>query len=451
MPTAAFATLGCKVNQYETQKIIDSFEAFGFFVTEFHHPADVYVINSCSVTQSAEQKSRHMLHRLYKQNPEAIIILTGCYAEMLHIKSETAPEATIIIPNQEKSHVLDHLLQKYPHLQQKSALDAGRDLNQPPAKKRTRATIKIQDGCNIFCSYCSIPYTRSRMLSRPYKQILQELEEVASRGYSEVVVTGVLVGSYGPDTGSDGPELPELLQRMTHVEGIKRVRLSSIEPTQVNDALLRTYKEEPALCNHLHVPLQSGDSGVLKAMNRPYDRDFYLRLCEKVYQVLPEAAITTDILVGFPGENEKAFQNTVDVVRSVEFARSHIFRYSPRPGTPAMALGENVSEQDKEQRSHILADICKDTQQRYVSRFLGKSLPVLIESKEKEGGLLSGYTENYIRAVFTGGSKLIGSITPVRLLTHNPNGALGEVCNTYQPEADMLYISVVSGTVDIPS
>jgi threonylcarbamoyladenosine tRNA methylthiotransferase MtaB len=447
MPTAAFTTLGCKVNQYETQRILDSFEARGFVITEFTAPADVYVINTCSVTQTAERKSRQIVRRLARQNPEAVVVMTGCYAEMAKIKGEVVEEATLVVPNPEKLRTLEHLLRAFPHFQRELSQRPTPNAQRPAALRRTRATIKVQDGCNVFCSFCSIPYTRRVMGSRPAAEVVAEVEKLAEQGYREIVVAGVLVGSYGPQTGSGGPDLGGLLRRLANVPGIERVRLSSIEPTQVTDSLLAAFAEEPALCNHLHVPLQSGDSRILAAMNRPYDREFYLRLCERAYRALPDLAVTSDIMVGFPGEDRAAFENTLHVARSVGFARAHIFRYSPRPGTPAAEMPDAISEEEKEARSHELAEACRATQRRYVARYLGRTLKVLVEGKETEGGLLSGYTENYIRVLFTGGSHLVGTVTPVELQEPTGDGARGEVPNATQPEADIIPLTLVTGAL----
>ncbi len=447
MPTAAFATLGCKVNQYEPQRILDSFEERGFAITEFTQPADVYVINTCSVTQAAERKSRQMVRRLARQNPDGVVVMTGCYGEMAKIKGETVEEASMVVPNPDKLRTLDHVLRRYPKLEPKLAAAPRPNTQSPTPARRTRATIKVQDGCNVFCSFCSIPYTRKVMGSRPEAEIVAEVERHAERGFREIVITGVLVGSYGPETGSEGPHLGALLSRLADIPGIERVRLSSIEPTQVTDGLLDAFAKEPKLCNHLHIPLQSGDSRVLHAMNRPYDQDFYLRLCERAYDRLPGLAITSDIMVGFPSEDRKAFESTLHVARTVGMARAHIFRYSPRPGTPAAQMADQVPDEEKESRSHELAALCRETQQQYISRYIGKTLDVLVEGKEKDGGLLGGYTENYIKTVFTGGSHLIGQVAPVRLLEPTSDGALAETANVYQPEADIIPLTLVTGIV----
>jgi threonylcarbamoyladenosine tRNA methylthiotransferase MtaB len=238
-----------------------------------------------------------------------------------------------------------------------------------------------------------------------------------------------------------------LLNRLAAIPGIERVRLSSIEPTQVTDGLLDAFASDQKLCNHLHIPLQSGDSRILREMNRPYDQDYYLRLCERAYDRLPDLAITSDIMVGFPGEDRAAFNSTLHVARTVGLARAHIFRYSPRPGTPAAEKTNQVPDEEKESRSQELAALCRETQQRYISRYMGKTLDVLVEGKEKDGGLLGGYTENYIKTVFTGGSHLIGRIAPVRLLEPTSDGALAETADALQPEADIIPLTLMTGAL----
>ena len=475
VPTAAFTTLGCKVNQYETQRILDDFEERGFAITEFNTVADVYVINTCSVTQAAERKSRQMIRKVARQNPEAIVVMTGCYGEMAQIKGESVEEATLTVPNPEKLQTLQHVLRAYPHLEHELLNNPISDTDRRPAPRRTRATIKVQDGCNVFCSFCSIPYTRKIMVSRPVAEIVSEVARKVEQGYREIVITGVLVGAYGQDgfTPRPGKDLPritlqnisssvgiqkeqtdlaDLLLTLAQVPGIERVRLSSIEPTQVTDKLLDAFANEPKLCRHLHIPLQSGDTGVLKEMNRPYDQEFYLDRCRRAYEKIPDLAITSDIMVGFPGEDRAAFENTLKVVREVGYARAHLFRYSPRPNTPAADRPDQVQESEKEARSKELAAACRESQSRFIQKYIGRELEVLVEGKEASAvpdaggesgndsnehvplsvgngptGLLGGYTSNYIRVQFTGGSHLIGHVTRVRLLEPAGDGAIGEV------------------------
>ncbi len=468
MPSAAFATLGCKVNQYETQRILDDFEARGFAITEFNQPADVYVINSCSVTQAAERKSRQMARKASRQSPGALVVLTGCFGEMAGIRGEEIDEAAIVVPNREKLQTLSHLLRAYPRLET-DLQTQPKPVVRPPAR-RTRATIKVQDGCNVFCAFCSIPQTRSSMVSRPMDELVAEAERLAASGCREIVITGVLVGAYGQDGfvptpvgevafGQDGqdetgweksrPDLADLLLQLAETPGLQRVRLSSIEPTQVTNRLLDAFASQPKLCRHLHIPLQSGDSAVLAAMNRPYDQAFYLDRCREAHARIPDLAITSDIMVGFPGEDRAAFESTLCVAREACFARSHLFRYSPRPNTPAATLPDQVPDAVKEERAKELAALCAVTQQRFIRRFIGRELEVLVEGKERsddrmepgrddgreraaalrsaETRLLSGYTSNYIRVQLTGGSHLVGRVARVRLLEPASDGAIGEV------------------------
>ncbi len=467
MPTAAFTTLGCKVNQYETQRILDDFEARGFVITEFTAPADIYVINTCSVTQAAERKSRSMVRRLARQNPEARVVMTGCYGEMARIKGEEVSEASLIVPNHQKMETLAHVLRAFPDLERAVEQDP-KPRPEVEFSPRSRATLKVQDGCNVFCSFCSIPYTRHVMRSRPVSELLAEAASLARQGYREIVVTGVLVGAYGQETPGE-PDLAELLLELVDVPGIERVRLSSIEPTQVTDKLLDAFAREPRLCRHLHIPLQSGDSGVLKVMNRPYDQEFYLDRCRTAYARIPDLAITADIMVGFPGEDEAAFQSTLHMVEQVGFARAHVFRYSPRPNTPAALLRNQVADSDKDERSKRLAEACREAQQRFIRRYIGRTVEVLVEGKgghardsSGESGndgnvevtgsagspdrLLSGYSSNYIRVQLTGGSHLIGTLCQVRLLEPTSDGALGE-CGYFsalEPPPDAEFIPLAT-------
>ena len=493
MPTAAFATLGCKVNQYETQRILDDFEERGFAITEFNQVADIYVINTCSVTQAAERKSQYMIRKIAKQNPDAIVVMTGCYSEMAKIKNETVDEVTLVVPNHRKLETLPIVMNAYPQLNERLLTDSLPHATSAP-RHRTRATIKIQDGCNVFCTFCSIPFTRKYMKSRPIEELVAEVERKTEQGYKEIVITGVLVGAYGQDNfipilGTEAPrftrdsvppdfDLSACLLRLAQVPGIERVRLSSIEPTQVTDRLLEAFASEPKLCRHMHIPLQSGDDGVLAAMNRPYDQEFYLERCRAAKERIPDLAITSDIMTGFPGEDEAAFENTLKVVREVGFARAHLFRYSPRPNTPAADFNNQVPEKVKEERAKRLGDACRETQKRFIESYLGRELDVLVEGKDvgaegseegasgndaherlnttpaeknEKGSLLCGYTGNYIRVQFTGGSHLCGTIAKVRLIEPTASGAIGESGGAHfgpmeaPPDADFIPLTSFQG------
>jgi threonylcarbamoyladenosine tRNA methylthiotransferase MtaB len=434
MPKVALTTLGCKVNQYETQKILESFEARGFEVVPFDSPADVYVINTCSVTQSAEAKSRQTVRRAARQNRNAIVVMTGCYAQFALRRGERVEEAHLIVPNPDKLQTVEILLKQFPQLLSPASAPppAGspREREEPSSGsplRRTRAVLKIQDGCNVFCAFCSIPYTRPLMRSRPYREVLDEARTLVERGFKEIVLTGVLIGDYGAHSGSEGPDLSELCAMLSEIEGLERIRISSIEPTQISEELIELLAMNPKMCPHLHIPLQSGDSRLLKAMNRPYDQAFYLGLCQRLRQRIPQLAISTDIMIGFPGEDEEAFQNTCQVVESVAFCRAHLFRYSPRPGTPAEAMPAQVPEPVKAERLQRLQAIAQAAQLRYATSFIGQVEQVRVESRSKRSGLMMGTSDHYLQVEFAGSPTLVGQLVPVRLLEVSNEGILGEL------------------------
>jgi len=429
MIRVAFATLGCKVNQYETQRIIDTFEEQGFAIVGFDEPAELYVINSCSVTQLAEKKSLQMVRRATRQTPGTRVVLTGCMAQFTLLRGETVAEAALIVPNTDKMRTVHYVLEAFPDIRERVRRDPAPPVLRNPYE-RTRAVVKIQDGCNVRCSFCSIPYTRPRMFSRPYTEVLDEIRRLVDEGFKEVVLTGVLMGSYGEETGSGGPDLAELLQRMARIDGLERIRISSIELTQVTDRLIDVCASEPKVCPHLHIPLQSGDNGILQEMNRPYRQQDVLALAEKLYSRISDLAITTDIMVGFPGEDDAAFEQTCRVVEAVQYARAHIFRFSPRPGTPAAQMSDQVPDHEKERRSQQLANLCRRYREQFVAARLGRTVRVLVEGKQGKGSLMRGLTDNYIPVEFAGGSHLAGQLVWARLLETTDEGALGELVTT---------------------
>lgn len=425
MPTAAFTTLGCKVNQYETQKMLESFEAQGFEIVPFDAPADVYVVNTCSVTQSAEAKSRQTVRRASRQNPNAIVVMTGCYAQFTLRRGEKLEEAHLVVPNPDKLRTVHYLLEHFPHLAQR--LEQERVQGKVQVRRRTRAVLKIQDGCNVNCSFCSIPLTRPVMRSIPYQEVLEEAQAMVADGYREVVLTGVLIGDYGPHSGSGGPDLAGLCAMLAEIEGLERIRISSIEPTLISDSLIDLIATHPKMCPHLHIPLQSGDSRILKAMNRPYDQAFYLDLCRRLRERIPNFAISTDIMVGFPSEDEAAFLNTCRVVQEVEFCRAHLFRYSPRPDTPAEQMPDQVPEPVKTERTQRLQAIAKQAQVRYASRFIGCVERVLVENRSKLSGLMTGTSDHYLQVEFAGSPSLAGQFVQVRITEVSPESVSGEL------------------------
>ncbi|NUL82408.1 MAG: tRNA (N(6)-L-threonylcarbamoyladenosine(37)-C(2))-methylthiotransferase MtaB [Armatimonadetes bacterium] len=424
MPTAAFTTLGCKVNQYETQRILASFEERGFDIVPFDQPADIYVINSCSVTQQAEAKSRQTVRRAARANPEAKVVLTGCYGQFALIRGESLPEASLVVPNPEKLKTLDRVLAEYPQLAEN--LQAREEpLYRTPS--RHRAVLKVQDGCSVHCAFCSIPFTRPVMQSLPFAELLEEARQMAALGYKELVLTGVLIGDYGPHNGSSGPDLTGLIRLLAEIPGIERIRISSIEPTLITEELIDLIAENPKLCPHLHIPLQSGDTGVLGRMNRPYDQPFYLELCSRLRRRIPDFSISTDIMVGFPGEDEAAFQNTIRVVEEAQFCRTHAFRFSPRPGTPAADMADSVQDSVKEERSKRLIAQSREAAQRYNARFLGREERLLVETRSKRSGLLSGTSDHYLQIEAPGADAYLGRSAMAVIRETSADGCVGEI------------------------
>jgi len=451
MPTAAFTNLGCKVNQYETERLAESFEALGFALADFREPADVYVINTCSVTADADRKSRQMARRAARQKDGAKVVLTGCFAQLALDTGEAVDGAALLVPNAEKMRTASHVLAAFPDLMQYSsspayppapnpggAIKGGLAvfpeaapgglispeslLPRPAGLHRTRATLKVQDGCRYFCGFCSIPYTRNVMASRPFPDVLAEARAMAAAGAKEVVVTGVCVGAYGPDTGSGGPDLADLLVAVADVEGVARVRLSSVQPVEIPDKLIRAMAAHPHIAPHLHLSLQSGDDTILRAMNRPYDTRFFAETVNKLRALMPRIGLTTDLIVGYPGETQALFENTLAFAQKMQFARTHVFRYSPRQRTAAAEIRDDVPHEEKERRHRELTTVCVATQEAFAAGDLGKTVNVLAEAKGALDGWLSGYTGNYVRVQFEGPASLRGQIVPVTLTEILPGG-----------------------------
>ncbi len=426
MPKAAFTTLGCKVNQYETQRILDSFEEAGFDVVPFDTTADVYVINTCSVTSIAESKSRYTVRRANRLNPEAKVVVTGCAAQMTLNKGEPFEGADVLVENPAKLDTLNRFLAQFPTLRPEP-----KPRSRGPQSGRTRATLKIQDGCSVFCSYCSIPYTRPGMTSRPANEVLDEAEKMAEMGYREIILTGVLIGAYGPESGSGGPDFEELIALLQdRLEPFTpfRLRISSIEMRQVTPSLLSlmTRPSPVPVVPHLHIPLQSGSTSVLHDMNRPYTQDDFIRLCLEARAQVPNLAITTDIMVGFPTETDSCFQETLEVCDAVRFSKIHAFRFSPRFGTPADAWGDPISPQIKQERSRILGERSARFASEFTRAQVGRTVRVLVEGKPTKEGLLEGLTDNWVTVHFAGSPSLARTFVWVRLEDERDGIAFGE-------------------------
>jgi len=451
MPTAAFTNLGCKVNQYETERLAESFEALGFTLTDFKSPADVYVINTCSVTADADRKSRQVARRAARQKDGAKVVLTGCFAQMALDTGEAVDGAALLVPNSDKMRTALHVLAAFPDLIQYSSSPASQSVDNGLAvfpesapgglialeslvsrpANRTRATLKIQDGCTYFCGFCSIPYTRNVMASRPFGDVLAEARQMAAAGAKEIVVTGVCVGAYGPETGSGGPVLTDVLSQVADIPGIDRVRLSSVQPVEIPDTLISAMASHPNIAPHLHLSLQSGDDTVLKAMNRPYDTGFFAEIVDKLRAVMPRIGLTTDLIVGYPGETRALFENTLRFAEKMQFARTHVFRYSPRQRTAAEQLKDDVAHEEKERRHKELTAVCVASQEAFAAGDLGHTVSVLAEAKGAQDGWLSGLTGNAVRVQFAAPATLRGQVVPVHLTEILPGGDMFGILETF--------------------
>lgn len=405
---ASYHTLGCKVNQYETERIRLSLENAGFETAVFGAPADVCVINTCSVTSTADAKSRAAIRRAVRANPNALIVITGCLSELERDRVEAIEGVGLVVPNADKASAAHRILSALggsvsARSSQGSADGAVR------LRTRTRALVKVQDGCDHFCAYCVVPYARPVMYSRPVEEVLEELRGLAAEGYKEIVLAGIRLGAYR----SGRRTLAGLVLAAADIEGIQRIRLSSIEPWEVGDDLIEAMSH-PKVCRHLHIPLQSGDDGVLKAMGRPYDSASYLALADRVRARIDGIGITTDVIVGFPGESEKAFSNSVSLVRNVGFSRLHVFRYSARSRTRAAAMPGQVEEEAKKRRSEEMMEAGREVMRGFALSQVGRVLDVLVEREARAFKRLVGYADNYVEAVFAGSASLKGEIVRVR-------------------------------------
>ena len=395
MKTVAFCTLGCKVNQYETNAMMQKMIEAGYEVVDFETKADIYIINTCTVTNMADKKSRQMLRRVKEINPEAILVAVGCYAQVAKEKLEQIPEIDLILGINEKNDILKYVEQASKNtyvsdvLHQTEFLDFG-DVTYT---EKTRAVIKVQDGCNQFCSYCIIPYARGRIRSRKPESVIKEITDVAKEGIKEVVITGIHIASYGKDFNTEY-RLIDLLEEIQKVDGIQRIRLGSLEPTLITEEFVTRLKKLSKICDHFHLSLQSGCNETLKRMNRKYTTDQFRHVVELLRNAYPEVHLTTDVIVGFPGETEEEFNKTYEFLKEINFYKMHVFKYSPRSGTVAAKMPNQIDGNIKEERSNKLIELSDENEKEYNQKYIGKEVEVLLE--EREGEYLKGHTTNYM-------------------------------------------------------
>ena len=408
MRTAALHNLGCKVNSYETEAMQQLLEEAGYEIVSFHEKADVYIINTCSVTNIADRKSRQMLHRAKKQNPEAVVVAAGCYVQSAAEELKADLAVDVIIGNNKKQDLVP-ILEEYfkdrtdsSHVIEINETHEYERLSIHKIADHTRAFLKVQDGCNQFCSYCIIPYTRGRVRSRRPEEVVAEVRELAAAGYQEVVLTGIHLSSYGVDFKEEENEnLLSLIRQVHEVEGIRRIRLGSLEPRIITDDFAKTLASMPKFCPHFHLSLQSVCDETLKRMNRHYTTEEYAAGCDILRRYFDNPAITTDVIVGFPGETEEEFEATKAFLERIGFYEMHIFKYSRRAGTRADRMPEQVPEQIKNVRSEALLLLEKQMSKAYRESFLGKKKTVLLEEKTEIGGraYMIGHTMEYVKAV----------------------------------------------------
>ena len=395
MKTVAFCTLGCKVNQYETNAMMQKMIEAGYEVVDFETKADIYIINTCTVTNMADKKSRQMLRRVKEINPEAILVAVGCYAQVAKEKLEQIPEIDLILGINEKNDIVKYVEQASKNtyvsdvLHQTEFLDFG-DVTYT---EKTRAVIKVQDGCNQFCSYCIIPYARGRIRSRKPESVIKEITDVAKEGIKEVVITGIHIASYGKDFNTEY-RLIDLLEEIQKVDGIQRIRLGSLEPTLITEEFVTRLKKLSKICDHFHLSLQSGCNETLKRMNRKYTTDQFRHVVELLRNAYPEVHLTTDVIVGFPGETEEEFNKTYEFLKEIKFYKMHVFKYSPRNGTVAAKMPNQIDGNIKEERSNKLIELSDENEKEYNQKYIGKEVEVLLE--EREGEYLKGHTTNYM-------------------------------------------------------
>ena len=404
MKKVSFYTLGCKVNQYETNAMAQKFKESGYEIVDMNDDiSDICIVNTCTVTNMSDRKSRHSLRRVKEKNPSAIIAAVGCYAQVAKNDLENMPEIDIVLGNEEKSNIVQYVEKfienekKLIEIEDIATKKEFEDMGQITYTEKTRAFIKVQDGCNQFCSYCIIPYARGRVRSRNAESIIKEITQIAQNGIKEVVITGIHVASYGRDFGNENG-LIELLEKINEIEGIKRIRLGSLEPKIITEEFMQRLSKLEKICHHFHLSLQSGCDETLKRMNRKYTTSEVKEIIERLRRYYDDVMLTTDIIVGFPGETEEEFETTYQFLKQAKLYKMHVFQYSPRKGTRAAVMPNQIDGNIKEARSKKLIELSNENQKMYNQQLVGKEAEVLFEDKEVEDGItyFRGHTQNYV-------------------------------------------------------
>jgi threonylcarbamoyladenosine tRNA methylthiotransferase MtaB len=423
MPTVAFHTLGCKVNHYETEGIWRMFMDNGYERVDFDHDSDVYVINTCTVTNTGDKKSRQIIRRAIRKNPEAIVCVTGCYAQTSPGEIMEIPGVDVVVGTQDRKNMIKYIEE---HKQTREPINGVtnimknrvfEEMDVPEFTDRTRASLKIQEGCNNFCTFCIIPWSRGLLRSRDPESVIKQAQNLVDAGYKEIVLTGIHTAGYGEDR-KDYNFAMLLKDLETKVEGLKRIRISSIEASQITDEVIEVLDQSEKIVRHLHIPLQSGSDTVLARMRRKYSSDFYKEKVMKIRKALPGLAITSDVIVGFPGETDEEFQETYAFIKEIGYSELHVFPFSRRTGTPAARMDNQVEEDVKNERVHKLIELSDQLAKEYASEYEDEVLEVIPEERvhdENNPEMLVGYTDNYLKVRFEGTHDMIGKLVRVKI------------------------------------
>lgn len=435
----AFHTLGCKVNQHDSAIMAALFQDAGYTIVDFNDKADVYVVNTCTVTHLSDRKSRQMIRRAAGENPDATVVVCGCYAQTAKNELEALDEVNLIIGTNERHRVVEAVEEfranhvKTAYMPDDDELFVYEDLPHERVSGMTRAYVKVQEGCDQFCTYCIIPYARGPLRSRSEEDTIAEINMLVDKGYKEVILTGIHLGAYGRGVKDQTCDLTGLCRRILDETKIERLRLGSLEGIEVTDELIDMIATNPRMAQHLHLPLQSGCDRTLEAMRRPYDSEAFRDMMRSIRQRVPDIAITTDLMVGFPDETEEDFKESLVFCNDIAFANMHIFKYSMRGGTPAAAMTGQIDPQIKERRAKQMADVAQKNKHEYEQRFVGKTLRILVEEQNKEG-LWTGHSSNYLFVAFPGEGIQSGDFVDVKLTEAGKNRLLGEIISNSEEE-----------------
>lgn len=419
MKKVAFYTLGCKVNQYETEAMLELFEKEGYEKAETEDYADVYVINTCTVTHMSDRKSRQYIRRMKKKNPDAIIAVVGCYSQVSPEEILSIDEVNLVMGTNDRKKIVEEV-KKIDASRKVSTVDdimkvkAFEEIEINKTNGKTRAFMKIQDGCDRYCSYCIIPYARGRVRSRDLESIVKEVENLASNGYKEVVLTGIHVASYGKDIKDSDIKLLDVIKQINDIEGIERIRLSSVEPILFTDEFVEAVSTMDKVCPHYHLSLQSGCDETLKRMKRRYTTEEYKAIVDRLRAAIPNVSITTDVIVGFPGETNEEFDKTYEFLKDIELTHMHVFKYSPRKGTPAATMENQVDPSTKHDRSEKLLQLNEENFNKFGQKMLDKEFNVLFEQKVGDNKY-EGLTENYVKVIAESDNDISEQILKVKI------------------------------------